>query len=212
MGSLDAARRIDSRATASVTPSTSNSTLAGRITATQVSTPPLPVPMRTSSGFFVTDLSGNTRSQTLPRRFMKRVIATRAASICLVSSQHRSSACSPYSPKATVLQRVAIPVRWPRCILRYFTLSGINGIAIPRAKSNSAWGGPAGAGRPASPFHFGFAFANPAFDSQLAVHRAGFGKAVIDVGAERVQGHAALVIHFRARQLGAAQPAGATDL
>src|SRR6266540_1636134 len=70
IGSLAEARRMDSRATASVTPSTSNSTLAGRITATQDSTPPLPVPMRTSRGFLVTDLSGNTRSQTLPRRFM----------------------------------------------------------------------------------------------------------------------------------------------
>ena len=102
------------------------------MTATHDSTPPLPVPMRTSSGFLVIDLSGKTRSQTFPRRFMKRVMATRAASICLVSSQHRSSACSPYSPKATVLQRVAIPVRWPRCIFRYFTLSGISGISNPR--------------------------------------------------------------------------------
>ena len=44
--------------------------LAGRITATQPSTPPLPVPIRTSSGFLVKDLSGKTRIHILPRRFM----------------------------------------------------------------------------------------------------------------------------------------------
>jgi hypothetical protein len=65
------------------------------------------------------------RIHTLPRRFIKRVIATRAASICLVSIQQRSSACNPYSPNATALPREAIPRRAPRCILRYFTLAGI---------------------------------------------------------------------------------------
>jgi len=30
--------------------------------------------------------------------------------------------------KATVLPREAMPVRWPRCILRYLTLAGINAI------------------------------------------------------------------------------------
>ena len=59
---------------------------------------------------------------------MLRAMATRAASICLVSSQQRCSAINPYSPKATVWPRVAKPARLPRCILRYFTLSGINGI------------------------------------------------------------------------------------
>jgi hypothetical protein len=57
-----------------------------------------------------------------------RAMATRAASICFVSSQQRCSAINPYSPNDTVWPRVASPARLPRCILRYFTLSGINGI------------------------------------------------------------------------------------
>ena len=92
IGSLVAARRMDSRATASVTPSTSNNTFAGRMTATQDSSGPLPLPIRVSSGFLVKDLCGKMRIHILPRRFMLRVTATRAASICLVSSQQRSSA------------------------------------------------------------------------------------------------------------------------
>src|SRR5829696_5754921 len=61
IGSLVAARRSDSRATASVTPSTSNKTLAGRMTATHDSSGPLPLPMRVSSGFFVNDFCGKMR-------------------------------------------------------------------------------------------------------------------------------------------------------
>ena len=43
------------------------------------------------------------RIHILPWRFMLRAIATRAASICFVSIQQRSSAIKPYSPNATVL-------------------------------------------------------------------------------------------------------------
>src|SRR5438045_2951254 len=38
--------------------------------------------MRTSAGFFVTGLCGNTRVQSLPLRFRWREMRTRAASIC----------------------------------------------------------------------------------------------------------------------------------
>src|SRR5436189_5317884 len=63
---------------------------------------------------------------------MLRLTATRAASICFVSSHARSRHCNPYSPNATVLPRDAIPARLPRCILRYFTLAGCNGIKFLR--------------------------------------------------------------------------------
>jgi len=63
------------------TPSISNNILPGRITATQASGAPLPLPIRVSAGFFVIGLSGNKRIHTLPPRLMKRVIAIRAASI-----------------------------------------------------------------------------------------------------------------------------------
>ena len=46
IGNFVAARRSDSRATASVTPSTSNRTLAGRITATHDSSGPFQTPIR----------------------------------------------------------------------------------------------------------------------------------------------------------------------
>ena len=80
-GSLWAARRMASLAMSGVTPSISNSSLPGRTTATQWSGAPLPLPIRVSAGFLVMGLSGNRRSQTLPPRLMKRVMAMRLASI-----------------------------------------------------------------------------------------------------------------------------------
>jgi hypothetical protein len=99
------------------------------MTATQDSSGPLPLPIRVSRGFLVKLFCGKMRIHILPRRFMLRLMATRAASICLVSSQQRSNDINPYSPKATVLPRVARPARFPRCIFRYFTRAGINGIS-----------------------------------------------------------------------------------
>ena len=46
------------------TPSASKIILPGLTTATQYSGAPLPLPIRTSAGFFVTGLSGNIRIQT----------------------------------------------------------------------------------------------------------------------------------------------------
>src|SRR5256885_5458184 len=53
-------------------------------------------------------------------------MARRAASICRLLIQHASIAWRPKSPNATVAPRVAIPVRRPRCILRYLTRLGIS--------------------------------------------------------------------------------------
>src|SRR6266545_3654186 len=212
MGSLVAARRKDSRARASGTPSTSNNTLAGRMTATHDSSGPLPLPMRVSSGFFVKDFCGKMRIHTLPRRFMLRLMATRAASICLVSSQQRSSDIKPYSPKATVFPREATPARLPRCILRYFTLAGINGIA--NSSSNQQ---PPGSGldghRLGGPGFLGFVFtfANPAFDAEFAVNGEGLGKSIIDVRPQGVQRHPAFVIDLDPGQFCAPEAAGATN-
>ena len=81
IGSLLAASRIDSRATVTGTPAISNSMRPGFTTATQPSTGPLPLPCRTSSGFFVIGLSGKIRTHNLPLRFIARLIETRHASI-----------------------------------------------------------------------------------------------------------------------------------
>src|SRR5579863_5654993 len=75
IGSFEAARCSASRAVVGATPESSKSTRPGRTTATHSSGLPLPEPMRTSAGFFVTGLSGNTLIQTFPPRLMWRVIA-----------------------------------------------------------------------------------------------------------------------------------------
>ena len=67
--------------------------------ATQYSTEPLPLPMRTSAGLLEIGLSGNTRIQTRPARFRCRVIARRAASICRAVIRSGSSAFMPKAPK-----------------------------------------------------------------------------------------------------------------
>src|SRR5216683_268578 len=129
-GNLSAANRNDSRATDSGTPSSSNKILPGRTVATQYSGWPLPFPMRVSGGRAVTDLSGKIRIHNLPLRFMLRVNATRAASICVFVIQARSSVCNPNSPKLIRRLREAVPLRLPRWDFRYFTRLGINGIKI----------------------------------------------------------------------------------
>ncbi|MNC93098.1 hypothetical protein D3C83_96510 [compost metagenome] len=63
--------------------------------------------MRTSRGFLLIGLSGNMRIQTLPPRFIARLIARRAASICLAVICPREVALSPNSPKLTLLPLVA---------------------------------------------------------------------------------------------------------
>src|SRR5438128_1399833 len=127
-GNLSAARRRDSRATDSGTPSSSNKMLPGRTVATQYSGWPFPLPIRVSGGRAVTDLSGKMRIHNLPLRFMLRVSATRAASSGVLVIQARSSVCSPNSPKSILRLREAVPFRLPLCDFRYFTRLGINAI------------------------------------------------------------------------------------
>src|SRR6478672_13646393 len=118
IGSLAAASPSASRASATDTPSTSNRMRPGLTRATHNSGAPLPEPMRTSSGFFETGTSGNTRIQTRPARFMLRVSARRAASICRAVIRSGSIALSPNWPNASVAALVAIPWMRPLCALR----------------------------------------------------------------------------------------------
>src|SRR6185295_3765284 len=113
-----------SRASCSSTPSISYSTAPGLISDTQYSGLPLPLPMRTSAGFCEIGLSGKMRIQMRPPRLMARDIARRAASIWRAVRRPRVVAFSPYSPKLTLLPRVAIPRLRPFCSLRYLRLAG----------------------------------------------------------------------------------------
>src|SRR6185369_14720417 len=82
IGSLAAARRNASSATARDTPSISNMMRPGFTRHTQYSGEPLPEPMRTSAGLIDTGTSGKIRIHTRPSRLRWRVIVRRAASIC----------------------------------------------------------------------------------------------------------------------------------
>src|SRR4030095_3657264 len=103
----------------------------GFSTATQYSGAPLPLPIRVSAGFLVTGLSGNIRIQILPPRLMCRVIAIRAASICLSVIHAGSRLFNPYSPKLISLPRVATPVMRPPLFFRFLTFFVIKMINSP---------------------------------------------------------------------------------
>src|SRR3989442_3776618 len=174
-------------------------TRPGFTTATHPSGLPFPFPMRVSAGFLVIGLSGNSRIHPLPPRFISRVSATRDASICRFEIQPGSSAISPYWPNATVLPRVAIPDVRPLNRLRNLTRFGA---------SIASRSGRVGAPRQLLGH---LAREDPHLHADGAVGGLGGRSGVVDVGAQRMQRHAALVIAFGARDLGAAQAPGALD-
>src|SRR5208337_114871 len=124
--SLCPARRSASRASSSETPSISNRIRPGFTTATQNSGAPLPFPIRVSAGFLVTGLSGKMRIQSFPPLLMKRMMATRLASIWRSVIHPGSRTFNPKSPKDMSDPRQAFPHMRPRCCFRYLTLLGIN--------------------------------------------------------------------------------------
>src|SRR6266542_215377 len=189
IGSLCAASRIASRARGSGMPAISKRIRPGFTTATQPSGAPLPLPMRVSAGFFVNDLSGKIRIQILPPRLTARVMAMRAASIWRAVIQPGSRICRPVSPNARVDPRVALPRIRPRCCFRYLTFEGIIMMAV--------------LGRLAAVLGLVLlAAVDPRLHADLAVRRVGLGKAVVDVGFERVERQPALLVPLGAGNLG----------
>src|SRR5262249_31759221 len=168
----------------------------GRTTATQPSGAPFPLPMRVSAGFFVNGLSGKMRIQILPPRFTARVMAMRAASICRAVIQPGSRIWRPMSPNASVPPRVALPRMRPRCCFRYLTFEGIIMMTVLRRL-------------PAVLGLVLLAAVDPGLDPDLSVGRVRLGEAVVDVGLERVEREAALLVPLRAGDLGAVQASGA---
>src|SRR5215470_17665275 len=154
------------------------------------------------------------RIQMRPPRLMWRVIARRAASICRAVSRPRVTAFSPYSPKLTLAPTVATPLLRPFCSLRYFLLAGCS---ILRS-CTLAWRALRRFGRRRGRrlrlrvVRHHFALEHPDLDADDTVRRLGLGKAIVDVGAQRVQRHATFAIPLGARDLDPVQPTGAHDL
>src|SRR5438477_7412836 len=168
----------------------------GLTTATHSSGLPLPLPMRVSAGFFVTGLSGNTRIHTLPPRLRLRVSATRAASIWRLVTQPGSSALRPYSPKARVEPRNALPRMLPRWALRYLTRLGISIGAPSRLRRRGAE-------------HL--ALEHPHLHADRSLRRLRGGQPVIDVVPELVERQRAVAVPLAPGDFGPAQPAGTAD-
>src|SRR3954470_8880123 len=172
--------------------------------------------MRTSAGLREIGLSGKMRIQMRPPRLMWRVIARRAASIWRAVRRPRVNALSPYSPKLTLAPRVATPLLRPFCSLRYFLLAGCSMLHSCASLLRRRFGGRLVRNRLVRHQRFGrsgrcgkrllmfgkyFAFEYPHFDADDAVGGFGFGKTVVDVGAQRMQRHASFAIPLGARNL-----------
>src|SRR6202158_4624428 len=216
MGSLCAARVIASFAVARSTPAISNITRPGFTTATHFSGAPFPFPMRVSAGFLVNGLSGKIPIQSFSPRLMKRVMATREASICGSVIHAGSSALRPYSPKESSPPRQALPLRRPRCCFRYFTFFGINIVVDPYTLPSNNRRALICRCQRDNLFHSAlrniFTLIHPALHADHAVGRVRLGKTKIDVRAKRLQGQPALQVPFLARDFRAVQTAGDANL
>src|SRR5271155_4672596 len=233
IGSLAAASPNASRATCSETPSTSNMMRPGATRVTQNSGAPLPLPMRTSIGFFETGTSGKMRIQTRPARFMWRVSARRAASIWRAVTRSGSSAFRPNSPKLSENPPFALPRIRPLNALRNLVFLGCImvvdfqlplgrvatgtavAVTLTRLAARTMRRRGVGLGLALVLRHRivleDLALEDPDLDPAGAVSGMRGGHAIIDLGAQGVQRHAAFAIRLHTRDFRAAQAAGAVD-
>src|SRR6516165_6198329 len=154
------------------------------------------------------------RIHTRPARFMWRVMARRAASIWRAVTRSGSIALRPNWPKLSVAPLVAAPLIRPLCALRNLVRIGCS-MALRLSQTSKCLDPSAVAAR-ATRVALGhplvlrhrivledLALEDPHLDTAGAVGREGGGDAVIDVGTQGVQRHAAFAIPFLAGDLGA---------
>src|SRR5579883_1448731 len=116
---------------------------------------------------------------------------TRPASMVCALIRPGSSDCKPYSPNATELPRVALPLTRPFWLFRYLTRLGIRAIAGLHLQI--------------------VALVDPDLDSDVTLSRLGFGEAVVNPGPEGAQRDRAGGRRLGPRHLRAAQPPGELD-
>src|SRR5215475_11066336 len=161
------------------------------------------------------------RIQTRPARFMWRVSARRAASIWRAVTRSGSSALRPNWPKASSTPEVAIPLMRPLCALRNLVRIGCS-MAFRLSYSHPGRSGRVATRTSRLAFRHllvlrhgvvlhDLALEDPDLHAAGAVGRLRGRDAVVDVGAQGVQRHAALAIPLHARDLGAAEAAAAID-
>ena len=149
-------------------------------------------------------------------------MARRAASIWRAVTRSGSIAFRPKSPKFSIVPPLAAPWMRPLCALRNLVRFGCSmRCSLSLVLSGSAASRPRRgwlAARPRPALVRGhrvvledLALEDPHLDAAGAVGGVRGGVAVVDVGAQRVQRHAALAIPLHARDLGAAEPAAAVD-
>src|ERR1700730_3956556 len=227
IGSLAAAKRSASRASSTGTPSSSNMMRPGATRQAQNSGAPLPLPMRTSVGFFETGTSGKIRIQTRPARRMCRVNARRAASIWRAVIRSGSSALRPNWPKFNSNPAFEAPRMRPLNAFRNFVRLGCNIIQTRKARTGRSGGiaiAPPPLAAAAGMILFGhflvlrhrivfknFALEDPDLDPAGAIGRVRRRGAVIDIGAQCMQWHPAFAIPFEPCDFGAAEAARAVD-
>src|ERR1700744_2291482 len=150
-------------------------------------------------------------------------MARRAASIGRAVTRSGSIAFRPNWPNDNVAPEVAVPWMRPLCAFRNFVFFGCIMALSPQTFCKSSGRSIVAAGWP-SALAFGhllvlghrivledLALEDPDLDAAGAERRERGRNAVVDVGAQRVQRHAAFAVPFHARDFGAAQTARAVD-
>ena len=112
------------------TPAISNMIRPGFTMATKYSGAPFPLPIRTSKGFLVMGLSGKILIHNCHYRFMYRVAAILAASICLEVMNFESKDLMPNIPLESWFPLWEIPFMRPFCAFRNLVLLGCNILPI----------------------------------------------------------------------------------